>query len=218
MRLLLAPVLVLLALVVAVVAVQVVHRLTPAPLSEDAKALARELKQLPRQNDNGDRLAGLLAPEALERVPYGRCVTEAKNASARFTRAMQEAVRSPASSIAVRDEGGVRALPCGQITHDWLFAPGPAVNRNPVERLLLVIGTPAHTNLGPRMRDLRNAAPGLRAALRLREGAPESDVPRDLYSARPFERSAEGKHLRVTLRRDGHTFGKRQPLEFPIAP
>ncbi len=143
---------------------------------------------------------------------------DTENASARFTRAMQEAVRSPTSSLAFRDDGVVRALPCGQIAHDALFAPCLAVSRNPYERLLLVIGAPAHTDFGLRVHDLRNAAAGLRAALRLRAGAPESDVPRDLYSGRPFERSAEGQHLRVPLHAHRSVFGPGQRLAFSITP
>lgn len=144
--------------------------------------------------------------------------SDTENVSARFTRAMQEAVRSPASSLAFRGDGPVQALPCGDITHDGLFAPCLAVSRNPFERLLLVIGTPAHTDFGLRVHDLRNAAAGLRAALRLRAGAPESDVPRDLYSGRPFERSAEGTRLRVALHAQRSVFGKGQPLEFLTVP
>lgn len=143
---------------------------------------------------------------------------DTENVSARFTRAMQEAARTPASSVAFRREDLVRDLPCGQITPELLFIPCLAVSRNPFERLLLVIGAPAHQDFGLRIHDLRNAAAGLRAALRLRAGAPESEVPRDLYSARPFERIAEGKHLRVPLHAQRSVFGQGHPLEFPIAP
>lgn len=77
-RLLLASVLLVLGLLATVVAVQVYYRLTPPALSEDARAIARELAALPRESENGFRLAGLLAPETMDPVAYGRCLTGAE--------------------------------------------------------------------------------------------------------------------------------------------
>lgn len=65
------------ALVLAFVGLHVYYRLTPAELSEEAKALLAETAHMAQLTDNGYRMHGLLAPEGMDPVVYGKCLVNA---------------------------------------------------------------------------------------------------------------------------------------------
>ncbi|TAF99644.1 MAG: hypothetical protein EAZ43_15415 [Betaproteobacteria bacterium] len=60
-------------LVSAFVAVHTYYYFTPVQLSDEAKQLLAETAPMAQLTDNGYRLIGLLAPEGVDPVAYGRC-------------------------------------------------------------------------------------------------------------------------------------------------
>jgi hypothetical protein len=65
------------ALVLAVVGLHVYYRLTPVELSEEAQTLLAETAHMAQLTENGYRLHGLLAPEGMDPVQYGKCLEKA---------------------------------------------------------------------------------------------------------------------------------------------
>jgi hypothetical protein len=61
------------ALCLLVLGLQLYYRLTPVELNADAKAMIAETKHMTSLTDNGYRMHGLLAPEGIDPVQYGRC-------------------------------------------------------------------------------------------------------------------------------------------------
>jgi hypothetical protein len=64
------------ALALAFVGLHVYYRLTPVELSEEAKTLLAETAHMAQLTDNGYRLHGLLAPEGMDPVEYGKCYVQ----------------------------------------------------------------------------------------------------------------------------------------------
>jgi len=64
-------------LLLAVVGLQVWYRFTPVDASAEAKGLVDKAAKLPTLTDNGYRLYGIEAPQALDATEYGRCQYEA---------------------------------------------------------------------------------------------------------------------------------------------
>ncbi len=71
------------ALVLAFIGLHVYYRLTPVELSEEAKTLLAETAHMGQLTDNGYRLHGLLAPEGMDPVAYGKCLVDAHVAHSR---------------------------------------------------------------------------------------------------------------------------------------
>jgi hypothetical protein len=67
----------LLLATVSLVALHTYYHFTPVGLSADAQLLDRRAQALPRDTDNGLRLLGLLAPEEIDPVVFGRCLLNA---------------------------------------------------------------------------------------------------------------------------------------------
>lgn len=63
-----------LALLLVVVLVQAYYHLSPVEVTAEAKALDAEATMLPAVTDNGFRAYGILAPEGMDPVAYGKCL------------------------------------------------------------------------------------------------------------------------------------------------
>ncbi len=61
-------------LTLAFIALHIYYRLTPVELSDEAKTLLKETAHMAQLTDNGYRMHGLLAPEGMDPVVYGKCI------------------------------------------------------------------------------------------------------------------------------------------------